>query len=106
MAKGSPSRQLDKFILRLPEGMRDVFAASAKANNRTMNAEIVMRLQNSLNSKHSVAGMSSGDEADAHERLPKGLLGLADYIQDFADQIRKQTGKSTKQRSSKVKKGI
>ena len=110
MTRNFPSRKLDKFILRLPDGMRDAIAASAKANNRTMNAEIVQRLQNSFNSKHQVTKASSGYEADADERLPEGLLEIADYIEnvaeDVADQIRKQTGQSSGKRSSKVKKGI
>lgn len=35
----------DKFALRMPEGMRDRIAAVADANNRSMNAEIVSRLE-------------------------------------------------------------
>ncbi|RYE42618.1 MAG: Arc family DNA-binding protein [Hyphomicrobiales bacterium] len=34
----------DKYIVRFPDGMREQIAATAKANNRTMNAEIVARL--------------------------------------------------------------
>ena len=45
-----PSRGLDKFVLRLPEGMRDKIGAAARANKRTMNAEIVQRLEASFSS--------------------------------------------------------
>jgi len=38
-------RDSDKFMLRFPDGMRDRIADAAKANNRTMNAEIVARLE-------------------------------------------------------------
>jgi Arc-like DNA binding domain len=48
MAKEFPSRALDKVILRLPDGMRDRLAEAAVANNRTMNAEAVSRLQKSF----------------------------------------------------------
>ena len=106
MTRNFPSRKLDKFILRLPDGMRDAIAASAKTNNRTMNAEIVLRLQNSFHAKRPVTGTSSGNEAGADAQLPEGLLDLADYIQNFADQIRNRTGQSTQPRSSKIKKGI
>lgn len=41
-------RDSDKFMLRLPDGMRDRIAASAKENNRSMNAEIVARLGGAL----------------------------------------------------------
>lgn len=37
----SPSRDSDKFMLRLPDGMRDRIAEVAKMNNRSMNAEII-----------------------------------------------------------------
>jgi Arc-like DNA binding domain len=106
MAKSFPSRQLDKFILRLPDGMRDEIAASAKANNRTMNAEIVLRLRNSFSSKRPLIRASSGNDADADERLPEGLLELPDYLEDVADRLRHQTGRSSGRRSSKVKRRI
>jgi hypothetical protein len=35
----------DKFMLRLPDGMRDAIKESAKKNNRSMNAEIVVALE-------------------------------------------------------------
>jgi predicted HicB family RNase H-like nuclease len=35
------SRDLDKFMLRLPDGMRERIAEVAKTNNRSMNAEII-----------------------------------------------------------------
>ncbi len=36
-----PSQKQDKFVLRLPDGVRDKIKDVAKANNRSMNAEIV-----------------------------------------------------------------
>jgi hypothetical protein len=48
MPKSFPSQGLDKFVLRLPTGMRDRIGAVARANNRSMNAEIVSRLEASL----------------------------------------------------------
>lgn len=45
---GYPSDKADKVLVRMPDGMRDRIKAEAKANNRTMNAEIVARLQGSL----------------------------------------------------------
>lgn len=39
----------DKFVLRLPEGMREYIKVAAEANNRSMNAEIISRLSESLN---------------------------------------------------------
>jgi hypothetical protein len=48
MKSNFPSRALDKFVVRLPAGMRDQLAEAAQKNNRTMNAEIVSRLEASL----------------------------------------------------------
>lgn len=43
-----PAANLEKFVIRLPEGMRDVIAAAAKDSGRSMNAEMVYRLQSSF----------------------------------------------------------
>lgn len=44
----SESRHADKYIVRFPDGMRERLKNAAKANNRTLNAEIVARLQQSF----------------------------------------------------------
>ncbi|EPE98448.1 Arc family DNA-binding protein [Rhizobium grahamii] len=46
--QNSESRDLDKVIVRLPDGMRDQLKTMAAQNNRSMNAEIVARLAESL----------------------------------------------------------
>lgn len=48
MAQESPSRDQDKFMVRMPAGMRERIADVAKENNRSMNAEIVARLEASF----------------------------------------------------------
>jgi hypothetical protein len=53
----------DKYVLRLPDGMRDQIGARAKANNRSMNAEIVLMLQQALDSRAS--GEVAGVDVDA-----------------------------------------
>lgn len=45
-----PSEKQDRFIVRLPDGMRDRIADEAKKNNRSMNAELVARLEASFRS--------------------------------------------------------
>lgn len=42
------SKTADKFVVRLPEGMRDRIAVEARRNHRSMNSEIVARLEHSL----------------------------------------------------------
>lgn len=45
MAQESESRNLDKVIVRLPDGMRDRIKNSAERHGRSMNAEIVQALE-------------------------------------------------------------
>jgi|GEM_PF-1277661 len=40
-----PSQGLDKFVVRLPEGMRERIAEAAKTNNRSMNSQVVAMLE-------------------------------------------------------------
>lgn len=42
------SRTADKFVVRLPPGLRDKIAVAAKANHRSMNSEIIRRLLESM----------------------------------------------------------
>jgi hypothetical protein len=51
MSTKPPSRTADQFVLRLPDGMRPRIAEAAKANGRSMNAEIVARLEASFAEK-------------------------------------------------------
>lgn len=43
--KEFPSDKADKFVVRFPDGMREKIRVAAEANNRSMNAEIIARLQ-------------------------------------------------------------
>ncbi len=43
-----PSETADRFIVRFPDGMRDRIRDEAAKNNRSMNAEIIARLEASL----------------------------------------------------------
>lgn len=42
------SREQDKFVVRLPDGLRPEIAAIARINHRSMNGEIIFRLEHSL----------------------------------------------------------
>lgn len=45
----APSDTADKFMLRLPDGMRERLKDEASRNGRSMNSEIVSRLEMTLN---------------------------------------------------------
>lgn len=42
------SRTAEKFVVRLPEGMREQIAGVARSHHRSMNSEIIARLERSL----------------------------------------------------------
>lgn len=42
-------QEVEKFVVRLPQGMRARIADVARANHRSMNSEIITRLEDSLN---------------------------------------------------------
>jgi hypothetical protein len=71
--------ELDKFILRFPDGMRDLIAEEAKANNRSMNAEVVSRLQNSFEKGETrTSGGSPDAVAQMLDKRLKKLEGILD----------------------------
>lgn len=80
---GQTNRESEKFALRLPDGMRERIKAEAEANNRSMNAEIVSRLQDSLDGKQTSAVMSLNiDLAEI------GTPELADKLAFFVEHLR------------------
>ncbi|MDH0907582.1 Arc family DNA-binding protein [Rhizobium pusense] len=59
MSDQKTGRGSDQFPLRLPDGMREQIKIAAERNGRSMNAEIVTRLENSL------VGSQSNSSLDA-----------------------------------------
>ena len=51
-----PSRSLDRIMIRLPSGMRDRLALAAKENKRSVNAEVVDRLESSFAASEAFRG--------------------------------------------------
>lgn len=60
------SRTADKFVVRLPSGMRDRIAEVARNNHRSMNSEIIARMEQSLNQEEGVS-LDSGLRMDSPE---------------------------------------
>lgn len=56
-----PVKDYDKFVVRLPEGMREAIADLAKRNGRSMNAEVVQILKDAL-TKSSFELIASKEE--------------------------------------------
>jgi uncharacterized protein Yka (UPF0111/DUF47 family) len=72
---GSAKRDHDKFIVRLPDGMRERIAHEAKVNGRSMNAEIVERLERTLESD------------DVVSQLWEKVETLEEYVSDIDERL-------------------
>ena len=53
--RAATGRDSDKYIVRFPPGVRDRIAEEAKKNNRSMNAELVARIESSFDDKDQTA---------------------------------------------------
>lgn len=77
----------DKYMLRLPDGMREQIKADALMNERSMNAEIIARLsgtQANLRDQIAIAAMSGWMASfTANEAVkPEGVASLAYAVAD------------------------
>lgn len=87
----APSDIADKFMLRFPDGMRDHMRVEAEKNNRSMNAEIIHRLEMSI-------AIDSFDDALESQRYDKvgitGILHSLDAIREEVAQLREAQPKA------------
>lgn len=51
----APTHDVEKFVVRLPHGMRARIAEVSRLSHRSMNSEIVARLEDSLDSQMRIA---------------------------------------------------
>jgi predicted transcriptional regulator len=75
----APSQSQDKFIIRLPDGMRDQLKAVADMNKRSMNAEILQALEHWLELQQRPKlsrGTVAREAEDANARLSKAIYAL------------------------------
>lgn len=87
-----PSDQADKVLVRMPDGMRDRLKDAAKANNRTMNAEIVARLEQSFKQEEEEFGLAFRsavleDEIKSLEAKLGKKLGASPTADEIADKV-------------------
>ena len=54
MTQKTPSRSLDKFVVRLPDGLRDRIANLAEQDDRSMNTWIVRALEKQARAEEAV----------------------------------------------------
>ncbi|WP_121380460.1 Arc family DNA-binding protein [Pseudomonas aeruginosa] len=76
----SNSRTAEKFVVRLPDGMRDRVAETARDNHRSMNSEIIARLEQTL----------LDDQSRQHQdRLVQLLNARIDALEEELQRYRK-----------------
>lgn len=79
-------RESDKFMLRLPDGMRDRIAEAARHSGRSMNAEIIVRLDGSFEGPFS--DMRAGALVEAIRELV-----VARHIDGFGPEVDEAFGR-------------
>lgn len=74
----STNRESDRFMLRLPDGMRDRLKDEARKKNRSMNAEIVSRLGETLELEDFFSGRHEHSPYEMVDGL--GRTSLTEHI--------------------------
>lgn len=75
------SRDADKFVVRLPDGMRDQINDVAHTNGRSMNKEIIKRLERTLHED-----VTGGSNAEQVERLSKRCKELEARVEELQNE--------------------
>ena len=79
------SRTADKFVVRLPDGMRERIADVARNHHRSMNSEIISRLEQSLLQEGTL-----NDEPNLRLDSPELSLHERKLLQRFRQLSRRQ----------------
>ncbi|PMV89758.1 MULTISPECIES: Arc family DNA-binding protein [unclassified Pseudomonas] len=74
------SRDADKFVVRLPDGMRDQINEVAAKNHRSMNSEIIKRMERTL--LEDATGILNVDLMDQLSNRCKELEARLEQLQD------------------------
>jgi len=81
--KPYPSETQQRYIVRFPDGMRDRINAAAKVNNRSMNSEIVARLEASFEESDlapDARTLESLIDARVENAVKKALADYFDHL--------------------------
>lgn len=96
MRDAYPSETRDRFMVRLPDGMREKIGAAAKASSRTMNAEIIHRLSFTfgINPRGSgegevypEGGSPSSNKCNAAATVENGLEGQISELRSRIEKL-------------------
>ncbi|WP_202364420.1 Arc family DNA-binding protein [Mesorhizobium sp. L-2-11] len=94
--KISPSDLVDKFVLRMPDGMRERIAIEAHRNKRSMNAEIIEVLDREFPAAPSLEEIFEQVDflidmykKDADDLVRRDMLSMLSVIKIKFDELRK-----------------
>jgi plasmid stability protein len=62
--KEATASKADKFLVRLPDGMRERLKVEAANSNRSLNSEIIVRLESTLSNGLDVSAIGDGGKAN------------------------------------------
>ena len=79
------SRTADKFVVRLPDGMRERIADVARHHHRSMNSEIIARLEQSMLQEGAL-----GEDSNVRIDSPELSLHERELLQRFRQLTRRQ----------------
>lgn len=91
-APTAPSEKLDRYIVRLPDGMRDQIKDRARSTGRSMNTEIVQILSAALNPNGN-----GDDEMSSRKSNEQFMLRLPDGMRDRIGEAADANGRSMTQ---------
>jgi hypothetical protein len=84
------SRTADKFVVRLPDGMRELIAQVARTHHRSMNSEIIARLERSIN-EDAVLGDENQYVSDIQKVIER--LDVQPWIPQLGQCVRRRDSK-------------
>ena len=94
--KGYPSDKADQFVVRMPDGMRNKIAEAAKRNGRSMNAEIIFRLEATFDITKEIANTDCDDPKEfallGLKALKSQTTALTEVIEAMEQKLRNNPG--------------
>jgi len=88
------ARDDDKFLVRMPDGMRDKIAEMAERYGRSMNSEIVYRLQLTMDMSDKAIKADPAKPRDyaltGLEALKGRTMELTEFIEAMEKQLKKE----------------
>lgn len=97
-----PSETADRYIVRFPEGMRERLKQAAADNNRSMNSEIIARLETSFGMEMPLV-QGAVNTAQLVKALAEALSQRDEFINDLAKQFEERNIAQIKHRASDIK---